>query len=57
MLCKTAAGISVLSAAVVVGKGGGQGTRSLEWLVAAGSGPVISKTTDAAAAADESVES
>jgi len=41
----TAAGISVLSAAavVVVGMGGGPGTRSLEWLVVAGSGTVISK--------------
>jgi len=43
MLCNTAAGVNVLSVAAVVEKGGGPGTRSLEWLVAAGSGPVISK--------------
>ena len=43
-MCDTVAGISVLSVIAVDGKGGGRaGTRSLEWLVAAGSGPVISK--------------
>jgi len=38
MLCNTAAAaVSVLSAAVVVGKGGGgSGTRSLEWSAASG---------------------
>ena len=43
MLRVTAAGISLLSTTAVVGNGGEPGTRSLEWLVTAGSGPVISK--------------